>query len=368
LKHPPFRAEHIGSLLRPAHLLELRRRRAAGEITAEELTEAENAAIRDAVALQERVGLKLATDGEFRRQSYHSYFFEQLGDVSIDSPPLEEQGTCEGPARAGQSTARIRSRIRWRHPIHVADFKYLKPLTGAMPKITIPGPCALHFRGGDAAAREAYDDIDQFWSDIVDAFEAELAALAAAGCTYVQIDETAFAKFGDPEVQETLARRGDDYRRLIDHYIAVTNRILNKAPRGMHIGMHLCRGNRGGHFHAEGSYDLVAEKLFNDLEIGFYFMEYDSPRAGDFSPLRHVPRHKSIILGLISTKTSTVEDKDEIKRRLDQASRYVDMDRLAVSPQCGFASVETGNPIAPEAQEKKLRLVVELASELWGSA
>jgi 5-methyltetrahydropteroyltriglutamate--homocysteine methyltransferase len=368
LEHPPFRAEHIGSLLRPGQLLELRRRRAAREITAEELTEAENAAIRDAVAMQERVGLKLATDGEFRRQSYHSYFFEQLGDVSIDSPPLEEQVTCEGPARAGQSTARVRSRIRWRHPIHVADFEYLKSLTGAVPKITLPGPCAVHFRGGDAAAREAYTDIEQFWSDIVDAFEAELGALAAAGCTYVQIDETAFAKFGDPEVQETLARRGDHYRRLIDHYIAVTNQVLKKAPRGMRIGMHLCRGNRGGHFHAEGSYDVVAEKLFNDLEIGFYFMEYDSPRAGDFSPLRHVPRHKSIILGLISTKTSTVEDKDEIKRRLDQASRYVDMDRLAVSPQCGFASVETGNPIAPEAQEKKLRLVVELASEIWGTA
>jgi 5-methyltetrahydropteroyltriglutamate--homocysteine methyltransferase len=368
LQHPPFRAEHIGSLLRPRNLLELRRRRAAGEIGAGELTDAENAAIRDAVALQERVGLKLATDGEFRRQSYHSYFFEQLGDVSIDSPPLDEQVTCEGPARAGQSTARMRSRIHWRQPIHVADFNYLRSVTGAIPKITIPGPCAIHFRGGDAAAREAYDDIDLFWSDIVDAFEAELTALASAGCTYVQIDETAFAKFGDPEVQETLARRGDDYRRLIDHYVAVTNRVLTSAPHGMRIGMHLCRGNRGGHFHAEGSYDIVAEKLFNDLKIDFYFMEYDSPRAGDFSPLRHVPPHKSIVLGLISTKSSTVETKDELKRRVEDASRYMDFERLAISPQCGFASVETGNPITPDAQEKKLSLVVEVASELWGTA
>jgi 5-methyltetrahydropteroyltriglutamate--homocysteine methyltransferase len=368
LQHPPFRAEHIGSLLRPPHLLELRRRRAAGEVSAEELTEAENAAIRDAVALQERVGLKLVTDGEFRRQSYHSYFFEQLGDISIDSPPIEEEATCEGPTRAGQSTARVGSRLRWRRPIHVADFNYLKSFTGALPKITIPGPCALHFRGGDAAAREAYDDLDQFWADMVASFEAELAALADAGCTYVQIDETAFAKFGDPEVQATLARRCDDWRALIDTYIAVTNRVLKKAPPGMRIGMHLCRGNRGGHFHAEGSYDVVAEKLFNDLEIGFYFMEYDTPRAGDFSPLRHVPRHKSIILGLISTKTSTMEDKDEIKRRVEEASRYVDMERLAVSPQCGFASVETGNPITPEAQERKLRLVVEVARELWDTA
>jgi 5-methyltetrahydropteroyltriglutamate--homocysteine methyltransferase len=368
LQHPPFRAEHIGSLLRPAHLLDMRRRRAAGEVSAGELTDAENAAIRDAVALQERAGLRLATDGEFRRQSYHSYFFEQLGDVSIDSPPIDEQVTCEGPARAGQSTARVGSRLKWRRPIHVGDFNYLKSLTGALPKITVPGPCALHFRGGDTAARGAYEDLDQYWADLVEAFAAELAALAAAGCTYVQIDETAFAKFGDPEVQATLARRGDDWRSLIDKYIAVTNRVLDKAPSGMRIGMHLCRGNRGGHFHAEGSYDVVAEKLFNDLNIGFYFMEYDSPRAGDFSPLRHVPGHKAIILGLISTKTSTMEDKNEISRRVHEASRYVDLDRLAVSPQCGFASVETGNPITPEAQEQKLRLVAEVAEELWGTA
>ncbi len=368
MQHPPFRAEHIGSLLRPAHLLDMRRRRAAGEVSAGELTDAENAAIRDAVALQERAGLRLATDGEFRRQSYHSYFFEQLGDVSIDSPPIDEQVTCEGPARAGQSTARVGSRLKWRRPIHVGDFNYLKSLTGALPKITVPGPCALHFRGGDTAARGAYEDLDQYWADLVEAFAAELAALAAAGCTYVQIDETAFAKFGDPEVQATLARRGDDWRSLIDKYIAVTNRVLDKAPSGMRIGMHLCRGNRGGHFHAEGSYDVVAEKLFNDLNIGFYFMEYDSPRAGDFSPLRHVPGHKAIILGLISTKTSTMEDKNEISRRVHEASRYVDLDRLAVSPQCGFASVETGNPITPEAQEQKLRLVAEVAEELWGTA
>jgi 5-methyltetrahydropteroyltriglutamate--homocysteine methyltransferase len=368
LQHPPFRAEHIGSLLRPAHLLDMRRRRTAGEVSADELTQAENEAIRDAVALQERVGLKLATDGEFRRQSYHSYFFEQLGDVSIDSPPIDEQVTCEGPARAGQSTARVGSRLKWRRPIHVEDFNCLKLLTGALPKITVPGPCALHFRGGDAAAREAYEDLDQYWTDLVEAFAAELAALAAAGCTYVQIDETAFAKFGDPEVQATLAGRGDDWRSLIDKYIAVTNRVLDKAPSGMRIGMHLCRGNRGGHFHAEGSYDVVAEKLFNDLNIGFYFMEYDSPRAGDFSPLRHVPGHKSIILGLISTKTSAMEDKNTVKRRVEEASRYVDMDRLAVSPQCGFASIEAGNPITREAQEQKLRLVVEVAEELWGTA
>ena len=188
--------------------------------------------------------------------------------------------------RVSQPRAVIRSKLRWTHPIHVDDFKLLKSLTTAVPKITIPGPCALHFRGGDAAVTaHAYRDVDEFWSDTVKAYHDELAALAAAGCTYVQIDETAFAKFGDPAVQATLAARGDDWRRLIDVYIDVTNRVLRGA-NGIRVGMHLCRGNRGGHWHAEGSYDLVADKLFNALDIDVFFLEYDSPRAGDFSPLR----------------------------------------------------------------------------------
>ena len=182
----------------------------------------------------------------------------------------------------------------------------------------------------------------------------------------MQIDETAFAKFGDPEVQAWLRARGDDWSTLIDKYIAVTNRVLADAPRALRIGMHLCRGNRGGQWHAEGSYDAVAERLFNALDIAFYFLEYDSPRAGTFSPLRLVPRHKSVVLGLVSTKTTAMESKDELKRRVEDATRYVDLDRLAVSPQCGFASLDTGNPISPEMQERKLRLVVELAHELWG--
>jgi 5-methyltetrahydropteroyltriglutamate--homocysteine methyltransferase len=238
-----------------------------------------------------------------------------------------------------------------------------------VPKITIPGPCALHFRGGDAAVlATAYKDVAQFWDDTVEAFGRELNALAEAGCTYIQVDETAFAKFGDPDVQAQLKARGDDWSTLIDTYIAVTNRVLANAPVSMRIGMHLCRGNRGGHWHAEGSYDSVAERLFNALNIPFYFLEYDSPRAGTFTPLRLVPRHKTIVLGLVSTKTSEMENKDELKRRIDDATRFIDLDRLAVSPQCGFASVDTGNPIVPESQERKLRLVVDLATEIWGGA
>ncbi|MGH6663388.1 MAG: 5-methyltetrahydropteroyltriglutamate--homocysteine S-methyltransferase, partial [Pseudolabrys sp.] len=222
---------------------------------------------------------------------------------------------------------------------------------------------------GDAAVlAHAYSDVGQFWDDTVEAFGRELAALAQAGCRYVQIDETAFAKFGDPDVQATLAARGDDWSKLIDIYIEVTNRVLRAAPKTMHIGMHLCRGNRGGHWHAEGSYEEVAERLFNALEIPFYFLEYDTPRAGNFTPLRFVPKHKSVVLGLVSSKTPTLEDKSVLRARVEDACRYVSLDRLAVSPQCGFASVETGNPVTPQIQEAKLRLVVELARDIWGEA
>ena len=367
---PPFRAEHIGSLLRPTALLEQRTRFARGEISQTDLIATEDAAISDALALQERIGLRFATDGEFRRRSYHSFFYQQLGDLSIDTVAgMDARGAPDDGGRGAQPVALIKSRVRWTHPINVADFNFLKSRTKLLPKITIPGPCALHFRGGDAAVLAfAYRDIGQFWDDTIEAFNKELTALAGAGCRYVQIDETAFAKFGDPDVQAALAARGDDWSNLIDTYIAVTNRVLRAAPKTLHIGMHLCRGNRGGHWHAEGSYEDVAERLFNALEIPFYFLEFDSPRAGTFTPLRFVPKHKSVVLGLISSKTPVLEDKATLRVRLDEASRHVSLDRLAVSPQCGFASVDTGNPVTPEAQEAKLRLVVELARDVWGEA
>jgi 5-methyltetrahydropteroyltriglutamate--homocysteine methyltransferase len=369
-RNPPFRAEHIGSLLRPKSLLDQRDRFTRGEISRAALAVAEDAAIKQALALQERVGLNLATDGEFRRRSYHSFFYRRLGDIRIDTLAGEEAkgGTETGTTgkRASQPTALIKSRVQWTGPINVPDFKFVAANTRLTPKITLPGPCALHFRGGDAAVLAAYKDLDQFWDDIVEAFGRELNALAAAGCRYVQIDETAFAKFGDPEVQAALKSRGDDWSALIDTYVAVTNRVLKHAPQGMRIGMHLCRGNRGGQWHAEGSYDDVAERLFDALNIQFYFLEYDTPRAGTFAPLRLVPPHKTVVLGIVSTKTTEMENKDALKKRIEEAARELDVDRLAISPQCGFASVDTGNPITPEAQEKKLRLVVELAREIWG--
>ena len=365
---PPFRAEHIGSLLRPPGLLALRSRFAAGEIDRAALAQAEDVAIRDALALQERVGLRLATDGEFRRRSYHSYFYRQLGDVAIDTVAgADAKGGNEG--RADQPVAVVNGRVEWTRPINVADFRFIQEHTALVAKITIPGPCALHFRGGDMAVlRSAYRDIDQFWDDTVAAFSRELAALAESGCRYVQIDETAFAKFGDPDVQAALKARGDDWSTLIDTYIAVTNRVLRAVPAGMAIGMHLCRGNRGGQWHSEGSYDEVADRLFNALDIPFYFLEYDTPRAGTFAPLRFVPPHKHIGLGLVSTKTPAMEPPEELRARVTEAARFVDLDRLSVSPQCGFASVDTGNPISPQAQEQKLRLIVDLAREIWGEA
>src|SRR5262249_13627712 len=272
---PPFRAEHIGSLLRPPSLLRERARFAAGEIDAAELAAAEDAAIADAIRLQERLGFKFVTDGEFRRRSYHSFFYGALGQLRIDTIGGADAVGADGQGGRGvQPVAIVGSRVRWAHPINAVDAAFLKARSGRWPKITIPGPCALHFRGGDAAVTaSAYQDVDQFWSDTIDAFTSELRALAAAGCRYVQIDETAFAKFGDPRVQSALAARGDDWSALIDKYIAVTNRLLAAAPKEMYIGMHLCRGNRGGHWHAEGSYEEVAERLFNALAIRFYFLE-----------------------------------------------------------------------------------------------
>ncbi len=358
---PPFRAEHVGSLLRPMNLLASRRRFAQREIDQGALAAAEDRAIEDALRLQERVGLRLATDGEFRRASYHGYFYSRLGDMSFAAP-----GGAAG-TRGAQPVAMIKSRIAWTGPIHGADFAFLQQRTRALPKITIPGPCALHFRGGDAAVLQAYRDTEEFWDDIVTAFRSELRALGDAGCSYVQIDETAFAKFGDPEVRDALTARGDDPDALIDRYIAVTNRIVRDLG-GLRIGMHLCRGNRGGQWHAEGGYEAVAEKLFNALDIGLFFLEYDSPRAGDFSPLRFVPKDKAIVLGLVSTKANFLEDKAALKQRLDEASRFVPLQQLAVSPQCGFASTELGNPVSADMQEAKLRLVVELAQETWGTA
>ncbi len=363
---PPFRADQIGSLLRPPALLDLRRRAAAGEISEAERLAAEDAAIRTAVEMQERVGMPVIVDGEFRRNSYHSYFFSKLGDLKPDWRPDDGRPRIPG-TRAAQPIAVINSRVKWTGPIHVQDLRFLKSLTKATPKITIPGPCALHFRGGDAAIlKTAYTNTAEFWDDTVTAFRAELSALAAAGCTLVQLDETSLAKFSDAEVRERLAARGEIWQDTVDLYVDIINRTIRDLPPSMRIGIHLCCGNSGGQFHAEGGYDAVAEKLFNAIDLDLFYLEYDSERAGGFEPLAAVPKGKSVVLGLVSTKTGALESAATLRKRIGAAAEFMPLDNLALSPQCGFASADIGNPLSQQEQEAKLKLVVDVAKEVWG--
>ena len=366
--NPPFRAEHVGSLLRPQELIEARLRREAGEIDADELHEIENIAIRDAVHLQEDAGLEVVTDGEFRRHTYFSDFFERIAPLEFDRNA--EKGwdyTNEAGKKVGAARVRIDHRILWSEPVNADDFTFVDELTSQTVKLTLPGPCVLHFFGGAGnISKIVYDDLDLFWDDIVDAYLNELAALDEAGCEYVQLDETALAKFSDPKIQAALAERGDNWQDLLTLYAKTINRVIDGKPDGMRIGIHLCRGNKQSYWQAEGGYDLVADTLFNEVNADCYFLEYDTPRAGDFGPLRLLPKNKTAILGLVSTKTPELESKDEIKRRLDEAAKVVDLDNLALSPQCGFASDHLGNRITLDDEIAKLRLVVETAAEVWG--
>ncbi len=366
MAQPPFRADQIGSLLRPPALLDLRRRAETGSVSEAERIAAEDAAIRAAVQMQERVGLEVISDGEFRRNSYHSYFFSKLGDLKPDWRPDEGKPRIPG-TRAAQPIALIGSKVQWTAPIHVGDYRFLKSLTPQTPKITIPGPCALHFRGGDAAVlKSAYTNMDDFWNDTVTAFRKELFALAGDGCTLVQMDETSLAKFGDPEVQQRLKARGETWQDTIDLYVDIINRTVRDLPKSLRIGIHLCRGNSGGQFHAEGGYDVVAEKLFNAIDLDLFYLEYDSDRAGGFEPLAAVPKDKSVVLGIVSTKTGALESAPAVRARINAAAKFMPLENLALSPQCGFASADIGNPLTQEEQEAKLKLVVDVAKDVWG--
>lgn len=367
---PPFRAEHIGSLLRPPALLALRARHRRGEIGDAELRAAEDDCIRKAVALQLELGLSSITDGEYRRHAYSDSFttdaFEGLsiGATMDGNWTYSDSGghTTEG------RVPKVVGRLKLTRPVNVANFRFLAGLVHhGLPKITLPGPCYIHFRAGrDNISRTAYPSLDGFWQDLIEAYRTEIGALYDAGCRYIQFDETSIAKLGDPKIREGLAKRGDGWAALLDLYTDVINQIVAAAPADLHLGIHLCRGNKAGSWQAEAGYDEVAAKLFRKLKVRFYFLEYDSPRAGGFEPLREVPGDKTVVLGLISTKVATIESRDAVKRRLEEAGRYVDIDRLAISPQCGFASVDAGNALSVEDQAAKIRLVVDLARETWG--
>lgn len=369
-RDPPFRAEHIGSFLRPPALLQARGEFAAGRLPAAELRQAEDDAIRAFVALQERLGYEAVTDGEFRRSTYT----ENLTTAGISGVSAEQTGehaftytNASGHKERGRVPT-VHSRIRWNKSRNVEEFNFLKAATTKMPKITLPGPCYIHFRAGrDHISRDVYPDLADFWSDLVEAYATELRVLADAGCRYVQLDETSIAKFGDPKMREAVTARGDPWEQLCDTYIEVINAVVRRAPPGMQIGVHLCRGNRMGHWQAEGGYDAVATKLFQDVAVDFFFLEYDSERAGSFEPLREVPDHKRVVLGLVSTKVAELEPSDRLVERIADCARYIDRERLGISPQCGFSSSDSSNKIMSYDQAvAKLARVVEVAERVWG--
>ncbi len=366
---PPFRAEHIGSLLRPPALLHARDDFAAGIIDRQRLTAAENEAIRNAVKLQEDVGLKVVTDGEFRRSTYSDSFTTSgISGVSIE---LTEDTGFTGSTTHGHRMARripkVVDRIAWKGPQNANDFRFLKSLTDRTPKITLPGPCYIHYRAGRAnISRDAYPDLDAFWADLVAAYVGEMRSLAEAGCTYLQIDETSLVKLGDPRVRALLKERGEDWRDLLKTYIGAVNAVVAGAPPGMTVGVHICR-SQDPTWQADVGYDPIAEPLFNDMKVGIYFLEYDNARAGSFEPLRAVPPGKVVVLGLVASKVPELETADALKRRIEEASRFIKLDQLALSPQCGFSTSASEHiGISEEMERAKLARIVEVARDVWG--
>jgi 5-methyltetrahydropteroyltriglutamate--homocysteine methyltransferase len=368
---PPFRADHVGSFLRPKYLLDARERKARGEITAAELRAVEDRAITEIVKFQEDVGLQSITDGEFRRTYFHIDFLDQLGGVKTDIPVTITKP--DGTQELAPPVMRVVDKVRHVKDIQRADFLYLKSQVeslareGLTPKVTIPSPTMLHFRGGRAGiSREAYPELDpDFYDDVAAAYGDELKSLAAAGCTYVQMDDTNMAYLCDEKMREAARQRGDDPNELPHRYAKFINKVVAHKPRGMTLAMHLCRGNFKSTHAAAGNYEPVAEALLAEMNLDAYFMEYDDDRSGDFRPLRYLPKGKIVVLGLVTTKFGALESKDELKRRIDEASKYAPLEQLCLSPQCGFSSTVHGNDIAVEAQRAKLRLVVEVAREVW---
>jgi 5-methyltetrahydropteroyltriglutamate--homocysteine methyltransferase len=365
---PPYRADHVGSFLRPPELIEAREKRRRGEITPAELRAVEDAAIRDVVRFQEEMGLQDATDGEFRRTYFHIDFLEQLDGVQTRGGLTAHFHSAKGDIDFAPPVLHVTGKVRHAKPIQLADFQFLKSVAKRTPKVTIPSPTMLHFRGGRGAiSREAYPDMEEFFADVAAAYRDEIQALGAAGCTYLQLDDTNLAYLCDPKLREGARQRGDDPDELPRRYARLINAAIEGRPAGMRVCTHLCRGNFKSAWVAEGGYEPVAEVLFNELAVDGYFLEYDDPRSGDFRPLRFVPKDKTVVLGLVTTKVGELESKDDIKRRIDEAAKYAPMEQLCLSPQCGFSSTVHGNEIARESQSRKMKLVVEVAREVWGN-
>ena len=363
---PPFRADHVGSFLRPKRLLDAREKHRTGELSAAGLRAVEDDAIAEVVKMQQDVGLKSITDGEFRRTYFHIDFLEQLGGVKTDIPVLVTKP--DGKQELAPPVMRVIGKVRHVKDIQRADFEYLKSRVakGCTPKVTIPSPTMLHFRGGRAGiSREHYPELEPFYQDVANAYGDELRSLAAAGCTYVQMDDTNLAYLCDDKMREAARGRGDYPDELPHRYASFINRVVAQKPAGMTLAVHLCRGNFQSTWAAQGGYEPVAQALLSEMNVDGYFLEYDDARSGDFKPLRHLPAGKTVVLGLVTTKLGQLESKDDLKRRIDEASKYAPLDQLCLSPQCGFSSTVHGNDIAVQAQRAKLALVVEVAREVW---
>jgi 5-methyltetrahydropteroyltriglutamate--homocysteine methyltransferase len=366
---PPFRADHVGSLLRPAGLLAEREAFAAGRIPAEQLRSAEDQAIAGVVKMQEEVGLQAATDGEFRRASWHMDFIYQLGGISKAPGNLAVKfHNPSGDIEFTPAAIVVDSKVRLDHAIFGDDFRYLQSVvTSAVPKLSIPSPNMVHYRGGAAMINPGvYPDIEEFWSDLSGAYADEVARLAELGCQYLQFDDTSLAYLNDPSQRAEIAARGDDADHLHLRYIKQVNDALAGRPPGLAVTTHLCRGNFRSSWVAAGGYDFVAEALFGELAVDGFFLEYDDERSGGFEPLRFVPPGKMVVLGLVATKRGALENPDDLKRRIDAAARYVPLDQLCLSPQCGFSSTVEGNVLSYDEQVAKLELIVKVAREIWG--
>ena len=364
----PARYDHVGSFLRPEYLLEARAQKAKGEIGAEQLRAVEDRAITEIVKFQEDVGLKSVTDGEYRRTYFHIDFLDKLGGVKSDIPVTIRK--ADGSEELAPPVMLVVDKVRHVQDIQRADFEYLRSQVSAghTPKVCIPSPTMLHFRGGRAGISKAhYPELEpDFYDDVARAYSDELHSLSAAGCTYVQLDDTNLAYLCDERMREAARQRGDDPNELPHRYAGFINKVVAYKPAGMTLAMHLCRGNFKSTHAASGNYEPVAEALLAEMDLDAYFLEYDDDRSGDFRPLRFLPKGKTVVLGLVTTKFGQMESKDALKRRIDEAAKYAPLDQLALSPQCGFSSTVHGNNIAVQAQRDKLRLVIETAQEIWG--
>jgi 5-methyltetrahydropteroyltriglutamate--homocysteine methyltransferase len=367
---PPFRADHVGSLLRPARLLAARDDFAAGRIDAAALRAIEDEAIAEVVAMQSEVGLQSATDGEFRRASWHMDFIYQLGGISKAPGNLAVKfHNPGGDIEFTPAALHVGSKIRLDQTIFADDFGYLQSVVSGpvTPKLTIPSPNMVHYRGGPASIDPAvYPDMEEFWSDLSAAYAEQVGRLAEMGCRYLQLDDTSLAYLNDPAQRAEIAERGEDAEHLHLRYIRQVNDAVSGRPEGMAVTTHMCRGNFRSSWAAAGGYDFVAEALFSELNVDGFFLEYDDERSGGFEPLRFVPKGKMVVLGLVTTKRGALEDPDTLKRRIDEAARFVPLDQLCLSPQCGFSSTVEGNVLTAQEQAAKLRLIVDVAREVWG--